>query len=33
MVNMVIIGAAILIANKLGGGAIAKTGSAREVTA
>jgi iron(III) transport system permease protein len=33
MVNMVIIGVAILIANKLGGGTLAKTSSAREVTA
>ncbi len=33
MVNMVIIGIAILIANRLGGGAIAKTSSAREVAA
>jgi iron(III) transport system permease protein len=33
IINMVIIGIAILIANRLGGGAIAKTSSAREVTA
>ena len=33
MINMVIISVAILIANRLGGGAIAKTNSAREVAA
>ena len=33
MINMVIMGIAILIANKLGGGSITKTNAAREVTA
>ena len=33
MVNMIIISAAIFVANKLGGGSIVKTGSGREVTA
>jgi iron(III) transport system permease protein len=33
IINMIIIGIAIFIANKLGGGAIAKAGTAREVTA
>ena len=33
IINMIIIGAAIFVANKLGGGAIAKASTAREVTA
>jgi iron(III) transport system permease protein len=33
MINMIIIGIAILIANRLGGGSIAKAGAGREVTA
>ena len=33
IINMLIIGAAIFVANKLGGGAIAKASTAREVTA
>src|SRR5829696_7720852 len=33
MINMLIIGIAILIANRLGGGSIAKAGAGREVTA
>jgi iron(III) transport system permease protein len=33
IINMLIIGAAIFVANKLGGGAIAKANTAREVTA
>jgi iron(III) transport system permease protein len=33
IINMIIIGIAILIANRLGGGSIAKAGAGREVTA